>query len=116
MPTKEHKLRTPPWKKLHSDMVARSATLRWEDKIPLAMHTGNVGSHFRKQLARVAEQHPKEVLVNEPLLVVARVEVSRPPAARARSALDGRLDTARGGDVAVRRGQACASLSATRCT
>ena len=29
------------------------------------MHTGNVGSPYRKMLAKVAEAHPEEVLVNE---------------------------------------------------
>jgi protein glucosyltransferase len=39
--------------------------VRWEDKIELAMHTGNVGSPFRKRLALVAGSHPDTMLVNE---------------------------------------------------
>ena len=39
--------------------------MRWEDKIELAMHTGNVGSPFRKRLALVAGSHPDTMLVNE---------------------------------------------------
>ena len=37
----------------------------WGDKVEIAMHTGNVGSPYRKMLAKVAEAHPEEVLVNE---------------------------------------------------
>jgi hypothetical protein len=65
MPRKEHKLRTPPWSVLHPQMLEQSARVRWEDKIELAMHTGNVGSPFRQRLARVAEKHPSTMLVNE---------------------------------------------------
>jgi hypothetical protein len=43
----------------------QSAAVRWEDKIELAMHTGNVGSPFRKRLALVANSHPDTMLVNE---------------------------------------------------
>ncbi|EOD14633.1 hypothetical protein EMIHUDRAFT_197105 [Emiliania huxleyi CCMP1516] len=39
-----HKLRTPPW----------------SDKLEIAMHTGNVGSGWRKALAAVAERAPRE--------------------------------------------------------
>ena len=37
----------------------------WEAKIELAMHTGNVGSPYRKVLARVAQEAAGEILVNE---------------------------------------------------
>ncbi len=65
MPRKEHKLRTPPWSVLQPQMLIQSARVRWEDKIELAMHTGNVGSPFRKRLAEVAAGHPDSMLVNE---------------------------------------------------
>ena len=65
MPRKSHKLRTPPWSVLQPKMVRESAGVRWEDKIELAMHTGNVGSPFRKHLAGVAEKNPQTMLVNE---------------------------------------------------
>jgi hypothetical protein len=64
-PRKEHKLRTPPWSELHPKMLEQSARVRWEDKIELAMHTGNVGSPFRKRLATVAQSNPDTILVNE---------------------------------------------------
>ena len=65
MPRRPHKLRTPPWSKLHPQMLRESATLDWKDKIPLAVHTGNVGSPFRKRLAEEAKRSPGEMLVNE---------------------------------------------------
>ena len=65
MPRKPHKLRTPPWSVLHPQMLEQSAKVRWEDKIELAMHTGNVGSPFRKKLAEVAGVNPNTMLVNE---------------------------------------------------
>ena len=37
----------------------------WDDKIELAVHTGNVGSIYRKRLAAAAEKNPGEILVNE---------------------------------------------------
>ncbi|KAL3898641.1 MAG: hypothetical protein SGPRY_012802, partial [Prymnesium sp.] len=46
-------------------MLRESAGVRWEDKIELAMHTGNVGSPFRQRLAAVAARNPGEMLVNE---------------------------------------------------
>ena len=46
-------------------MLRQSEGVRWEDKIELAMHTGNVGSVHRKSLAAVAEKSPREVFVNE---------------------------------------------------
>ena len=39
-------------------MYAENPTVAWETKIELAMHTGNVGSPFRKRLAAVAEKNP----------------------------------------------------------
>ena len=39
-------------------MVKESASVRWATKIPLAMHTGNVGSAFRKRLAKARRAHP----------------------------------------------------------
>ena len=65
MPRQPHKLRTPPWSVLQPQLVAQSAAVRWADKIELAMHTGNVGSPFRKRLAEVAKRHPSTMLVNE---------------------------------------------------
>ena len=65
MPRAEHKLRTPPWSVLQPQMLVQSAKVRWEDKIELAMHTGNVGSPFRKRLCEVAKEHPRTMLVNE---------------------------------------------------
>ena len=65
MPRRPHKLRTPPWSKLHAQMLNESASLRWDDKIPLAVHTGNVGSPYRKRLAAQAQAAPAEMLVNE---------------------------------------------------
>ena len=64
-PKRPHKLRTPPWSKLHSELVAAGGSVPWESKIELAMHTGNVGSPYRKLLTQVAAAHPEEVLVNE---------------------------------------------------
>ena len=46
-------------------MLRQSEGVRWEDKIELAMHTGNVGSPFRKRLAAAAAAHPDSMLVNE---------------------------------------------------
>ena len=65
MPNRPHKLRTPPWSKLHPQMLRESSTIPWASKIPLAVHTGNVGSPYRKRLAKAAEAHPEEILVNE---------------------------------------------------
>lgn len=65
MPRGDHKLRTPPWSVLHGSMLQQSATLRWSEKIELAMHTGNVGSPFRKRLVAAAAANPGEILVNE---------------------------------------------------
>ena len=65
MPRRPHKLRTPPWSKLHPRMLEQSAALRWEDKVSLAVHTGNVGSPYRKRLAAEAVISPGEILVNE---------------------------------------------------
>jgi hypothetical protein len=49
MPRKSHKLRTPPWSELHPKMIRESAGVQWQDKIELAVHTGNVGSPYRKR-------------------------------------------------------------------
>jgi len=65
MPKKPHKLRTPPWSKLHPQMLRESSTVEWATKIPLAVHTGNVGSAYRKRLAEEARRSPNEILVNE---------------------------------------------------
>ena len=65
MPRRAHKLRTPPWSKLHPQMLRESATVVWKDKIELAVHTGNVGSAYRKRLADEAKRSPNEILVNE---------------------------------------------------
>ena len=65
MPRKPHKLRTPPWSKLHPQMLRESSTVEWATKIPLAVHTGNVGSAYRKRLAEEAKRSPNEILVNE---------------------------------------------------
>ena len=65
MPKKPHKLRTPPWSKLHPQMLRESATVEWSSKISLAVHTGNVGSAWRKKLAEEARRSPDEILVNE---------------------------------------------------
>ena len=46
-------------------MIRESAGVQWQDKIELAVHTGNVGSPFRKKLARAAEQNADTMLVNE---------------------------------------------------
>mmetsp|Transcript_7561 Transcript_7561/g.21386 ORF Transcript_7561/g.21386 Transcript_7561/m.21386 type:complete len:305 (-) Transcript_7561:405-1319(-) len=46
-------------------MIEQSSRVLWEEKLPLAMHTGNVGSPFRKRLAAVAEEHPESMFVNE---------------------------------------------------
>jgi len=64
-PRRPHKLRTPPWSVLHGELVAAGKSVAWEDKVELAMHTGNVGSPFRKILSHVAGDHPDEILVNE---------------------------------------------------
>ena len=65
MPRKPHKLRTPPWSKLHPRLVEQGGSVRWEDKVELAMHTGNVGSPFRQALAAAARRYPSTMLVNE---------------------------------------------------
>ena len=39
--------------------------MTWAEKMEMAMHTGNVGSPYRKKVAAVAEKHPAEMLVNE---------------------------------------------------
>ena len=64
-PRRPHKLRTPPWSKLHGSLVEAGGSVGWETKIELAMHTGNVGSPYRKKLAEVARNSPDEILVNE---------------------------------------------------
>ena len=64
-PKRPHKLRTPPWSKLHPQLVQDGGSVKWEEKIELAMHTGNVGSPYRKALTKVAAKHPDEILVNE---------------------------------------------------
>ena len=64
MPRRPHKLRTPPWVRLHPQMLAESEELVWAEKIELAVHTGNVGSSHRKKLAATARANPKEMLVS----------------------------------------------------
>ena len=64
-PKRPHKLRTPPWSVLHPQLVEAGGKAAWEGKIELAMHTGNVGSPFRKELVKVAAKSPDEMLVNE---------------------------------------------------
>ena len=64
-PRRPHKLRTPPWSVLHPQLVEAGGKAAWESKIELAMHTGNVGSPFRKELVKVAAKSPDEMLVNE---------------------------------------------------
>eukprot|EP00965_Chrysotila_dentata_P157430 5200907-Pleurochrysis_carterae.AAC.1 len=64
-PTRPHKLRTPRWSVLHPQLVAAGAKVKWESKVELAMHTGNVGSWTRKQLAKVANVSQDTMLVNE---------------------------------------------------
>ena len=63
-PRRQHKLRTPPWSKLHPSLVEAGGSVSWGSKTELAMHTGNVGSPYRKMLSAVATQHPQEVLVH----------------------------------------------------
>ena len=46
-------------------MLRVGTSIDWNDKIALAMHTGNVGSRFRRHLADVASEHPNHILVNE---------------------------------------------------
>ena len=65
MPRKSHKLRTPPWFQLQPKMVRESASVRWEDKIELAMHTGNTMSPFRQKVVAAAKKRPDTMLVNE---------------------------------------------------
>jgi len=65
MPRRDHKLRTPPWSVLHPKMVRESASVRWEDKIELAMHTGNTMSPFRQKVVAAAKKRPDTMLVNE---------------------------------------------------
>jgi len=64
-PRRPHKLRTPPWSRLHGDLVAAGKSVTWASKVELAMHTGNVGSPYRKVLSQVAERNADEILVNE---------------------------------------------------
>ena len=64
-PRRPHKLRTPPWSVLQPQLVKAGGSVKWETKIELAMHTGNVGSPWRKVLAQEATKHPNEILVNE---------------------------------------------------
>ncbi len=64
-PTRPHKLRTAPWSRLHGMLLEAGRGVEWGSKIELAMHTGNVGSTWRKRLANVASANPGEVLVNE---------------------------------------------------
>ncbi len=64
-PKRPHKLRTPPWSVLHPQLVQVGERVPWADKIELAMHTGNVGSHQRKLLSAVAKGSPETMLVNE---------------------------------------------------
>jgi hypothetical protein len=44
---------------------AAGGRVTWAEKMEMAMHTGNVGSPYRKKVAAVAEKHPAEMLVNE---------------------------------------------------
>ena len=46
-------------------MLKESASVDWSSKIELAVHTGNVGSAYRKRLAEEARRSPNEILVNE---------------------------------------------------
>ena len=64
-PRRPHKLRTPPWSKLHPSLVAAGGSVSWDSKIELAMHTGNVGSPHRKILSEVAKENAETILVNE---------------------------------------------------
>jgi len=50
---------------LHPQLVAAGGNVSWDSKVELSMHTGNVGSPYRKELARVAQKYPDEILVNE---------------------------------------------------
>ena len=58
-------MRTPPWSVLHPQLVSAGGNVTWDAKIELAMHTGNVGSPFRRKLAAVAQKNPQTMLVNE---------------------------------------------------
>ena len=64
-PRRPHKLRTPPWSKLHGQLVKAGGSAAWANKIGLAMHTGNVGSPHRKLLVEVAKENTETMLVNE---------------------------------------------------
>jgi hypothetical protein len=64
-PRRPHKLRTPPWSKLHGSLLEAGRSVQWADKTELAIHTGNVGSPHRKILCGVAQSNPDTVLVNE---------------------------------------------------
>ena len=64
-PRRPHKLRTKPWSELQPALVAAGKSVKWGDKIELAMHTGNVMSPSRKVLIEEAKRSPKEILVNE---------------------------------------------------
>ena len=64
-PRRPHKLRTPPWSKLHGQLVKAGGSVGWGSKIELAMHTGNVGSPYRKVLAEVTKANPETMFVNE---------------------------------------------------
>ena len=64
-PRGAHKLRTPPWSKLHGQLAAAGRSVGWDEKVELAMHTGNVGSMWRQKLVAEAKRNADTILVNE---------------------------------------------------
>ena len=65
-------------------MLKESASVEWSSKIELAVHTGNVGSAYRKRLAEEARRSPNEILVNE-LYAPPPITRPRPSHGHARS-------------------------------
>ena len=67
-----HPLRTPRWTEAHPNLLAQGRAVAWEDKLPLAVFTGNMMGSLRKRLYQMAEaEHSDIMFVNEVFIKAA---------------------------------------------
>ncbi len=60
-----HPLKTPRWVEAQPALLAQAREIRWEDKLPLAVFTGNMMGALRQRMYKDAERHPELMFVNE---------------------------------------------------
>ena len=67
----EHPLKTPRWTKAHGELLAIGRKVPWEEKIGLAVFTGNMMGALRQQMYKLAEANSSLMFVNEVFLMTS---------------------------------------------